>query len=480
MLGKKIVDLTSSFDRANWKAFQNWLLSPVHNTDQSLITLGGYFQKTTPVKDVTKLEAQVLWQQAYPNKKLNEGMLRVKLRQLTQQIESFLIWQKLEEDKTLRQRLLLKAQINTLSYDRFENATLKSIKKLDKTKTRGVDYFYEKMQLQAQLTEHPDFDNYRSSGSYLQAVDQSLDTLFVLYKYRLGSEIKNRERILDEKYTIRFWQAIEKEHENGLLANNITAILYQQLFLLLSQLQNDSLLDSFKSKFNNHLFELPLRDRKNLYYTTLNYLSRLINQGEGQYYAKILSWYQLGLREELLLTDKRISHITFNNIALLGYRDEQFEWTDQFINEYEPYLAAHLRKDAVQVSRAMGAFHRGNFYKAIRLFTEHRFAPAYELRGRLTIIRAYYELHICEEDVYEQLTKAIANFENFLNRNPVFSEKAKAPYRNHIRLLKKLMERQFRNRTVKDNGQWLAAELSSGIQVIAQEWLLEKARKAFK
>lgn len=474
MLARKIISLVASFQSKDWRNLERWLASPIHNTDEGLSGLGGYFRGIAPKFDVNTLSKALLWRAAYADKPLNEGVLRVKIRQLTIQIEDFLAWQKFKEDEALQSRLLLKARASNLNFESYEQATLKLVQKLETSGRKGIIHFYEKLQLESDLIAHPEFDNYRSNGKYLQQTNESLDAFFTLFKYRLGCEIKNRERIRGGAYTLRFWETLEVEQQNGFMEGNPTVGLYNNLFKVLSTPADYSLVEDLKEAMLLDYKALLPRDLNNVYYSTLNHLSRMINRGGSEYYPRTLAWYRLGLETDILLVDGKISHITFNNIALLGYQGGEYAWTENFLEEFNPFLKEEQREDALSACRGMGAFYQQDYQRAIDILANHSFGPAYELRQRLTIIRAYYELLLAGGDVYEKLARRLSNFNGFLTRNTTFSEVACEPYKNHLRILRQLVDRKLREDYSRETKAVLVGEINGSEQLVAKQWLLAK------
>lgn len=474
MLARRTISLLTGFQPKDWKALDKWLASPIHNTDVGLQKLGRYFKSIAPEYTEETLAKASLWQATYGEKPLKEGVLRVKLRQLTSQIEDFLSWREYQQKEGLKKRMLLKAQASFLSFDSYERDTLKLLKKLAAGEKRGINFFYEKLQLESNLIGHPQFDNYRSNSKYLEQTNESLDAFFTMFKYRLGCEIKNRERIRGGAYQLRFWDKLQEEHDVGGLSGNPTVNLYHQLFQVLDSPADYSLVEKLKEVVVQRHHLLPLRDANNIYYSVLNHLSRMINEGGGEYYPRTLAWYRMGLETGLLLVEGKISHITFNNIALLGYQADEYEWTEVFLSDFSPHLREDQREDALSACRGLGAFYQKEFKQAIGILSGHKFGPSYQLRQRLTIIRAYYELLQQGEDVYEVLSLKISSFSNFLYRNSTFSEKACVPYRNHLRLLRILMDRELQNGRMAKTPSELVNEISLMDQLVARQWLLDK------
>ncbi len=474
MLARRTVSLLDGFQSKDWRALDKWLASPIHNTDVGLQKLGEYFKSIAPEYNEETLAKVSLWRATYDDKPLKEGVLRVKLRQFTSQVEDFLSWQKYSEDEDLKKRMLLKAQSSNLSFDNYEHKTLKLLKKLEAGEKRGINFFYEKLQLESDLIGHPQFDNYRSNSKYLEQTNESLDAFFTLFKYRLGCEIKNRERIRGGAYNLRFWEVLKDHQERGAVEGNPIMGLYHLLFQVLDTPADYSLVEKLKEVIVRTHHLLPLRDANNIYYSVLNHLSRMINQGGSEYYPRTLSWYRMGLETGILLVEDKISHITFNNIALLGYQADEFDWTEAFLSTFGPHLREDQREDALSACRGIGAFYQNEYQRAIEILSGHKFGPSYQLRQRLTIIRAYYELLQKGEDVFEILSRKVSTFNSFLYRNSTFSDLVCAPYKNHLRLLRLLMDRELQNDRRAQTRSELINEIELTDQLVAKQWLLDK------
>lgn len=479
MLGKQLRDLLLDMDKAGWRGLEKWLQSPAHNTDDSLVALLDHLRASAPELPKDEWEKGKLWRAMYGDKPLKQGVLRVKLRQLTQLVESFRVWEELAKDQPQFERLLLRSLARESSFSIFERESKRRIKQLDRRHaTPDLDYFYQRAVLHYQLISHPQFDDYQTDGSQLVATNESVDGFFLLLKYRLGLEFKNRERILGEAHEVRFWGALEEAYAEGFLRDNPVARLYHDLFTLLNEPADHARFERFKFTLRDKLTQLGPLDRSNLYYTALNYLGRRINEGDSRYYAEMLEWYQLGLVDGLLLADKRLSDITYNNIALLGFQTGAFEWTRDFMETYAEYLDPSVRDDAWTAGLGLGYFYEGNFEQAIATLSAHRFSTTYQLRVRLTVIRSLYELLLARADVIDQLERTMSAFETYMKRNHTFSEATLAPYRQFLRLLRGLLQRQLSPSSDQETREWLEAELAKEGRVIAKDWLREKVQSA--
>ena len=122
--------------------------------------------------------------------------------------------------------------------------------------------------------------------------------------------------IRGEHYEVRFQAALREEPATGRLRENKAARLYGQLLKLQDKPNETTFLAALKINFLNDHPSLPQRDLENIYFSTLNHLSRAINRGGSKFYPVMLEWYQLGLDSGILLKNGQISGITFSNIGL--------------------------------------------------------------------------------------------------------------------------------------------------------------------
>lgn len=471
VLGKSLLQQLSLLDKQGWKLFLRWLQSPAHNTDTKLYTLGTYFKPQTGRPSPTT-EKERLWAVLYPDKPLKEGVLRVKLRQFAAQLEDFIVWRQLKtQRKDYYDRLLLEAQLHHSSFRDFERQTLSRLKKMEQYTSPGLDQSYQRSALLFLLLAHPERDSYKQSNTHALDFNTSLDTFFVLSKFRIGNQLQNRARILGESLDLSFWSAVQEATQHVPLANHPVVITYLDLFELL---QGERSFDNFQASFLHHQAQLPAADRIGIYYATLNYLTQMINSGQPAYYPKTLAWYQLGLVDDLLLPNGRISEVTFNNITLLAYQSEQFQWVENFLDNYQATLQEDVREDAVRASRGLGFFYQKSYRQAVQLLSGHRFSVPYQLRVRLTVARALYELLLQQADVYEELEKHLSTFDSYLRRNKKFSAATLLPYQNHLRLLRRLMNWYVHRNKDTAALQAIQQELEDGQRVVAKGWLQEK------
>lgn len=474
MLAKKTMSLLSGFTRREKKAFSRWMESPSHNTDKGLYLLAQYLLNVAPATAPTAFSVEKLWEIIYSKKPAKEGVLRVKIRQLTQQIEDFLVWQELLNDQSIRQQLLLRAKRDKLPFPRYEYEAQKVLKAKKKHAISSLEYYAERIAIRRELKDHPGFDRDRTSGAHLYQLDEDIDAYLTLFKYRLRVELYNRRQVLGEDYEQRFLEAIAQERASGLLPDSPTVLLYGLLLQLLARVGDFALLSELRTAFEANVQGLSIRDQHNVFYTIINQLSRLINQGRQEYLNEIVDWYNLGLEAGVITPDGVISPVAFSNIALLSYRAGQFDWAEAFIEDYGTLLPAAQKEITIAANLGVGDFYRKDYLGAVTKLSGLETGKVLGLRVRLTIVRSLYELMMKDAIDYEVFYRGLNNFESWLQRNTRFSKSALLPYRNHLRFLRKIAKLRLAA-TYKGEAQRLLLErLRTTKDMVARGWLVEK------
>ncbi len=474
MLAKKTVSLLSSFSKAEQKSFLRWMNSPVHNTDVGLANLAHYLLNLAPASAPEKMEPHALWAVLYADKSLKEGVLRVKIRQLTRQVEDFIAWKELQGNPDLRNRLILRARRKDLPYRSFEHDVNKLLRAQERTGLTGPEYYADQLALRGELKVHPGFDQDANSGKHLYQMDQDLDAYFTLSKYRLRVEFHNRRQVLGDDYEPRFLEAINTARVQGALPDARIMSMYHLLLELLERTGDLGLINSLRLEFAGSYEELPKQDQHSIFYTVVNQLSRLINQGKQIYLEETVHWYSLGLEAGIVIPNGVISPVAFSNIVLIGFRAGKFEWTDEFIKTYSGYLREEERTSVVHANQGVGAFYRGEYEEAYTTLKGLEVGRVLGLRVRLTLVRSMYELYSVEVIEYEAFERALANFESWLQRSTAFSEQGLKPYRNHLRLLRKVARLKAVKQYDVDRQERLQAEIVREQALIAKEWLIKK------
>ena len=168
-----------------------------------------------------------------------------------------------------------------------------------------------------------------------------------------------------------------------------------------------------------------------------------------------------------MLENGQISEGVFKNTVTIGLRVNEFDWVEDFIREYAPYLPSNIRENARTFNLANVYSHQKKYDQVIELLRDVEYSDiVYALGSKLVLLRTYYE-----SDEYMAMDSLIDSFKIYLRRNKVISKGLKREYNNFLIFLKKLS-------TLSSSNPQAVQKLKKRVQetshVMSKKWLLER------
>jgi len=251
--------------------------------------------------------------------------------------------------------------------------------------------------------------------------------------------------------------------------------LYDQAFLLLEESPEFSF-SAFEQMLFENIGEFRY-DAKVLFFTGLNYISRQLNRGGGNFSGKALEWYQFGLKEGMLTDLGQMTEVTFGNIVISACREEQFAWAHSFMEQYQSYLKPAMRTAVLTYNTGLWHFYKKEYDQAFTILLNYDFPTPFFLRSRLTAIRAIFEHFLLDTEYYELLLHHISAFEIALRRSKAFSKNTKESTANSIGIIKGLANKLARLESPIKIKTWFAKKVNQKQNIAAKQWLLAKVEE---
>lgn len=475
MSGNKLFQILKTFEKGELKRLRKVFESPYFVTNVRLLTLFEYLRKCYPEFEPSKVSKEKLFQKLYPGQKFNDGLLRVVLREFTAAVEEFMLIERLRRDNFQKKRQLTREYGLRNIYPIFERETKALQTKLEKEPYRDADYFREMASLNFDYFFHPMTQKLTLEDEALTDLMDSIDKQFALTKYRIGSELKNRERILAKKYEQRFLEAIDTEGENGFLSENPTAKIYRSLFdLYQPQPEEHFAFYSLKILFLENIGALKRWDKAMVATQLMNYAARQINSGNSSFNRDMFDIYKMGLEHDFIIDDNKINGVIFSNIVSVGCAIEEFEWTSGFIDNYKDFLYESEKAETVLMSTGFWHYSQKEYEKALDYYNYQFSDPINQTTVRMYTVRIYFERYMEDNSNFHFVISQFENFEKFLHRNSLITENRKKSNLNLVAILKKLTNDLFQNKnsaTIKDSIQAMIAQKKL---LTGKKWILEK------
>ncbi len=479
MKQNKLFQILKSLNSEEWRLLRKTVISPLYNTNPTILTLFEQLRKQSPKLDSSQKGKEKLFEQLFPAEEYNDLKMRRLFFELTKVAETLLIHLQLERDDFRRSQLLTEAYGVRNIYRLFEKETESLLKDLENHPTKNGDYYLKKLQLKEGKYFHPQHNKYNIEDNTLEELTDSLDGYFAMMKMQLNIALKAQMKVLKKNYKIRFSAALNQKVNTGFLKDNPLFSLFQEALVLLEEKQEPDF-EKYEQLLFDQLENLSNDDQQLLFYNGLNYAIRQSNHGEKGFFKAVFRWYQLGLEKKLVFQNNQLTETTFGNIVLYGCLQSAFEWVHHFIETYSPYLKEENREEERLFSMLLLKFYQGDHETLIADISDYSFSTQYILRTRSLLIRSYFELFQKDSNYYKMLHSAIISFENYLYKNELFTADKIASNLNLIRTLKGLSKRMQEGKRDSQLVDYLVKQVKRRKRMVGKQWLQEKLQLKLK
>ncbi len=486
MNSSKLFLMLRVLSKKELKQFDTWLASPFFNNSDKVLHLYRnivkYKKLDKPVDKHQLLEyAEIKKRGAGEIHPKDDLLLRQTMSALIGQIQEFLVWKKIKEDKAGGKRHLMDALIERKLYKLVPAVLSKSYRELESSPYRNAKY-------------HENFFLMREMEFYLNIILNNRDTkidiqdvIDALWQAQLSKTLKyycaakSRETIVKGSYEYPMIDTIRQFIENN---DNQTIIIYayHKLLNLIEKQEDKYFYELKKCLFEDTAVFDVVVIRQFLNHLT-NYCIEAIKIGKDEFIKENKDIYELGLKLNCWSTGVVFPNPQFVNIARNALRMGEIEWADAFVEKYKSKLHFSAKNDIVNYYYALSAFESRQYDTAqdylLKISSPEDFI--YHLRFKVLLIKIYYEqeaLTIENVDIHP-INFELESIRHYVmsTRNKKMSESLRTSYNNFTNLLKRIIKRKNKmlyNKKTKVNSDKLLKELDVGSPFIERQWLREK------
>lgn len=475
MIGKKLVKILQTLDPAAFRHLGNAVASPYFTSSPLLLKLYALLKKEYPEFNTEKLTKENIFKTLYPGKPFNDGALRVLVREFTKVTEDFVLFEALRNNEYARQQALVQWYGTNNLYTEFEKGSAALLADLDQTPFRDVEHFSAAATLQTSYFFHPFTQKHTLDDGTLMQLMANVDQHYILLKLRLASEMKNRERILSRKYDLLLMDEILTTGETGPIQANHTYQLYRLLLSLYGEGQNDDTFFQLKSLFIKVIDRIRFFDRSMIITQLINYAIQQLNRGITAFNKEVFDLYRLALVQNLVLVNGKIEAHVLQNIVLSGCKEDELEWTEQFIHNFAPLLEKSIAEDCKTMSLALVNYHKKDYDKAITLITNHHFFDVLlQLSTRVILIKVWFEKFLQHPQHFEHLLFQLDANEKFVRRNNVISTLKKEENLHFLQATRQLAHFILEKKPASEVRSRLEKYTDNSLRVVSRDWLRQK------
>lgn len=465
----------SARDRERFSHFVHSPYFNQHEKTQELLTLILSRIDGPPAR----LEKPAVFRALFKGQPYEEQQLHNIMSYLKKLYYDFLAHEQLEQKRYNKRLYTLEAAYNNHQFDIMTNRSKQLQKKLQEDKVHDSDYFFTSYRLNNMLGYYSGAYFDRSETNTFQQMLNNLDKYYMVEKLRNCCHLTANSIMMNTAYDFQMLDELLEYLENHWEAyqDETTIALYYTVLMSMNDGHNPEHYQRMKRMLAEDMDTLSSGDARDLYIFSYNYCIRMINAGHSAYLRELFQLYKQGLKQSLLLEKGLISEWDYKNIATLGSRLQEFEWTEQFLHEYRDKLPPHRQENAYNYNLGNLYYNKKMYSEALSALLLVQFTDVkYHLSTTFLLLRTYYAM----KDT-EALLSLIETFRIYVIRNRKITTEQKKGYTNFLRFARRLVllkhhASTYSRKELEKELNDLAEKVDLTENVINKFWLLEELR----
>ncbi|MBP7821880.1 MAG: hypothetical protein KA010_03075 [Saprospiraceae bacterium] len=461
-----LIQIISSLSKKEVRDIRKWLLSPMHNQRNDVIIL---FNLLTKDHQGLIVDKKTLFNEIFPDRPYDDAFMRQVQYFLLKAIEEYLIWAENNKDAIRQQLKLAKAYRN----HKLEKPFLKTLEEIEQLQRKSIlkneTHLYDELLIQQERYTFLEGQK-RTIPTNLQSMSDLSDIVFCAQKLRHACLVLAHQAVYKSSYSIGFLdEVLEYVRKKDLLEYPAIAIYYYCYKTITENGNNDTYFFELKKMIDSSLSLFSIKEQKDIFILAINYCIANINRENAKYFVEVFHLYKIGLETGIFLENGIISRFTFKNIVSTALRLGEFDWTTQFIKDYEANVEIKYKDSTVHFSLAKLYFEKKDYNNAMDLLRHIEYDDILmNISGQVMMIKMMYELK--ELNVLESMLERLRSY---LNRKEVIGYH-KTNYKNFLKFAKKLLYMNPYQKTKKER---LLLEIEATNPLTEKAWMLQQLGK---
>jgi len=470
MKNSSLIAVLKTMDKKECRDFAKWLASPFFNQRQDVVDLFQYLMAADHLETEKFLEKERIYKKLFPKAAYDDAKFRQIVHFLYKQLEQYLAYQEIQDDKFAFSSAYLKA----LRRRKVVNVFLSKQRQLEKEGLGGIA-------LDAQGLEHSftlAAETYtlllginKTKDEHLLGSIESFDVKFMADKLKHACLEASHNKVFKTNFQSKFIDEVLAmiNSEPELLRFPAIAVYYYGYLIQQKDQDRDADYFLFRHTIREYTHVFSTSELKDIYLIALNYCIERTNKGTFSFIRELFDIYKECLQTGVFIQNGVLSSVTYMNIASAGIRLKEFGWTKEFIDTYAPYLEPGNRENYHQYNLGKLLFEQKKYAEAMQLLFQ--FDSKHILlnfNAKTMLMKMYYESG--EENALDAL---LDSMRIYLKRKDVIGYH-KAVFQNTLKYTKKLVRL---NPYDKEKRMALRTEIETVSPLTERPWLLEQLNK---
>lgn len=471
MKDTKVYHFLSGLTKTELNRLSKYLESPYFNRNEILLSIYYKLEQHFRNTPANELSTTHIWNQIYPQTPYHGDRFRKLCSELMDLCEAFLA-QQVYDNNPLHQANYLLQAVHNKQIERMYNSATNTARNLAKRQFfKPASYYYYLYEIEKNLYKLENVELNRASKKNIEKINlekivSNLDYFYISEKLKYYCSLLSWNKIIALDKNLLFIQEIIQIARSAEFIDIPPIAIYLKIQDTIIDFENENHYFELKSLIEKYIDLFPLDEAKDIMDNAINYSIQRINKKDTSYLKELFELYQKSISSEIIIVNGEITPWTFKNIITTSIRLNEYNWTENFINQYGDKINYVYRQNAINYNLANLFFSKKEFDKVIPLLQKVEYEEIYySLDAKALMLSTYYEL-----DEYMFLGSFFESFKNYLTRNKNVSQSNKIRYLNLIKYTKKLVESsQYSKIKLIKLKEDIKADSSYG-----KNWLLEK------
>lgn len=483
-----LVRILQRTSMADIKRFRDFIKSPYHNKSKKIILFFEQLLKLYPDFNIDMLNKGFFAKKLKRYSISNDSTFRHLAGDISRIFEKFLVFEKVESDKCLWHDLLFEKIYETNLHDvlgnrvkKFEKFTRKNIKidslsliSLYNIEGSILNFFSGNISDNKKINEHK-----------MEIRKKRHNYLLLFYLVEMVKE-------LDEMENIRLQSGLSVEKTFPVLSDKMKLI--EQMFEMHSQLYGKGDFTPASQVYYS-LYKLTVTPSNSLYYSdyknlllkyeerfSVSELTYLFNKLIEINLIRLTRYYSgIRLRREIMkiyslilekgyydkIFGKYMPIEIYRNILVISLSLKMFDWSNNFIVNFNNKIIPGERKNIQQYSLSMLAFEKEEYEKALNYINKiNPQRTSLKLDIKNILLKLYFIM-----DYNESAISLLDSYKTFLQNNRSISADRKIRHQNFLKVVKQLIK--YKSEPAKIDLESISDYISKSPYLIHRKWLVD-------
>ncbi|MCC6815599.1 MAG: hypothetical protein IT267_04215 [Saprospiraceae bacterium] len=440
MKDTKFYQFMKTLSPVEMNRLSKFLESPYFNKNEKLLKIYYAVESNIRVEKSIELNKQNVWNQIYLNSNYDDDKFRKHCAQLMDLVEDWLAQEIFEKNKLRKANYLLESVYQRQLDNLYSSSTSRAMQLVNNEIERPANFYLNVYEIESLLyklekIEAKRIDKKNIGKINLENLVTNLDYFYIAEKLKYYCTLLSWTKISNINDKSLFIEDIIKIAEQSEFAFIPSIAIYLKIYYTYKESENENHYFELKSLIDKYIYLFPKEEAKGIMEAAINYTIRKSHGYDNRFLHELFELYKSALTNETLLINNELSQWTFKNIVSNALLIKEFEWAEEFITLYEPYLNPKVRVNAVIFNRANLYFNNKEYKNVLYMLNKVQYEELfYNLNSKAMVISSYYEL-----GEFNVLNSILESFKIFLNRNKDLSKEQKIRYLNLINFTHKLV-----------------------------------------